>query len=166
MKYLGLIFVFASCSGVGIVKSLEYTRSRDELYAFILFVQFIKREVSFFLTRQKDIFMRFENKTLEKLGFLESLRSRDIDDEKSPLYYVLHDFENRLSICDEAKNILFEFADGFGRISTDEQSEKCTAVITALDEIYKKTKEEASSGVKLCRTVGCVVGALAVLLLM
>ncbi len=166
MKYFGLILVFISCSGVGIVKSFEYTKARDELYAFILFLRFIKREVSFFLTRQRDIFVRFENKTLEKLGFLKALRERDIDDEKSPFYHVLCDFEGRLSIGDEAKTLLFEFAEGFGRISPDEQSEKCTAVINALEEIYKKAKEETASGIKLCRTVGCVVGALAVLLLM
>lgn len=165
MKTLGLLFVFLACSGVGLTKSFEYTASQNELYAFILFIKFIKREVGLFLTRQKDIFLRFENKTLEANGFLDSLRSRDISDEKSPLYHELCEWEKKLLIPNESKKILLEFAESFGQTPPSEQEEKCDFTIRALEEIYKKSKEENATRVKLCRSTGCLVGAVAVLLL-
>ena len=165
MKYFGLILIFVSCSGAGIIKSFEYTKSQNEIYAFILMLRFIKREVSFFLTRQKDIFLRFENKTLEKTGILKDLREKEIEDEKSPLYHVLRAYENKLSINEDAKDILFEFSESFGRMSVSEQLEKCSHTISELEEIYKKGKEQSAEAIKTCRMLGCIVGVAVVLLL-
>lgn len=165
MKLFGLLIVFCSCSAAGIIKSFEYAEAQNELHAFILFLKFIKREVEVYQTRQKDIFERFENKILENNGFLPSLRKREISDDKSPLYHVLCEWDKKLRIPDEAKNLLLEFAESFGQTSPSEQSLRCDTVIGALDEIYKKCKEENASRIKLCRSAGCIVGAFAVLLL-
>lgn len=165
MKLLGLALVFCTCSVAGIIKSFEYTETQNELYAFILFLKFIKREVEVYLTRQMDIFNRFENKTLESSGFLPHLRGREITDDKSPLYHVLGEWDKRLRIPDEAKDLLLEFSQSFGQMSPTEQSERCDAVIRELEEIYKKCKEENASRIRLCRSTGCIVGAFAVLLL-
>ncbi len=165
LKTFGLLIVFCTCSAAGVLKSFEYTEAQKELYAFILFLKFIKREVEVYLTRQKDIFERFENKLLENSGFLPTLRSREISDDKSPLYHVLREWDKRLRIPDEAKNLLVEFSESFGQTSPSEQSAKCDITLAALEEIYKKCKEENSSRIRLCRSAGCIVGAFAVLLL-
>lgn len=165
MKIFGLLIVFCTCCAAGVVKSFEYAETQNELHAFILFLKFIKREVEVYLTRQRDIFGSFENKILENNGFLPSLRAREISDDKSPLYHVLQEWDKRLHIPDEAKTLLFEFSESFGQTSFSEQSERCDTTICALEEIYKKCKEENASRIKLCRSAGCIVGAFAVLLL-
>ena len=117
-----------------------------------------------YLTRQHDIFESFENSFLEKNGFLKALREREIVDEKSPFYYVFCEFEKGLSINGEARGIIREFAENFGRLSSKEQSERCNMAIAGLEEIYKKEKEDNRVRAKLCRSVGCMVGVALVLL--
>ena len=164
MKAIGMVFIFLTCTGAGIIKSFEYSNAENELYAFISFIRYIKREVTIYLTRQQEIFDRFENELLEKNGFLPLLRSKEITDEKSSLYHALKEFENRLCINKESQRVIFEFSESFGRMSGKEQEEKCNVTINYLEEIYRKEKENNASRVKLCRYVGCMVGVGAVLL--
>jgi stage III sporulation protein AB len=165
MKLVGILLVFIASCGVGIVKSFEYTKAQNELHSLILLMKFIKREVSLYLTKQKEIFMRFENKTLENIGFLNALRSREFDDEKSPLYHVLKEYDGSLLIDAEAMEILLDFAKDFGQMGINELCEKSEITISALEEIYNNGKEEVSSRVKLCRSSGCIAGAIIALLL-
>lgn len=164
MRVIGLIMVFAGCSAAGFVKSYEFINSQNELYAFIQLIRFIKREVALFLTRQQEIFERFENVILEKNGFLKTLREQDINDEKSPLYHTLILYEGKLKFNREAIETIMEFSESFGRLSREEQEEKCSLTLEILEEIYNKEKENNTSRIKLCRSVGSIIGAAMVLL--
>ena len=165
MKILGLIIIFFSCSAMGFIKSFEYTKALGELYAFILLIRFIKREIGMYLTKQKDIFYRFENPILEETGFLKTLRETELTDEKSVLFHALQIYNEKLRINEYAKSVLCEFAEDFGRMSPEEQTERCNSTLSCLEEIYKKEKEESTSRIKSCRSLWCMAGASAVLLL-
>jgi len=156
--------VFISCTVSGFIKSYEYSNGEKELYSFISFIRYIKREVTLYLTRQQDIFAGFEDDFLEKTGFLPRLRNSCITDEKSPLYHVFCEFEEKFHIKSDGKRAIKEFAETFGRVSVKEQEEKCNLTVALLEEIYRREKEENSSRIKLCRYVGGMVGAGLVLL--
>ncbi len=166
MKIAGLFIIFISCSCAGIVKSFEYAKSCDELYSFLLLLKHIKREITLYLTLQSEIFNSFENKTLEKKGLLKELRLQKITDDKSVLFHALKSEEKNLTISKEAKRVLFEFSEDFGQNSSKEQIEKCNIAIGALEELYKKEKEDADARVKISRSLGVMTGIAAVLLLM
>ncbi len=165
MKTLGLILVFIFFSTAGIVKSVDFTKSKEELYAFIQFFKFVRREIVLHRTRQLDIYKKFGNKVLEKNGFLNSLRQGYITDSRSVLYHTFSDYEKKLSISTECKNLILEFAESFGQISVSEQSQKCDTLIFELEDIYKKEKEEAVLRAKASRYLGVMAGIGAVLLL-
>ncbi len=166
MKIIGIIIVFLSCCTAGYIRSVECVKTRDEIYAFIKLVEHIKHEVSFYLTRQEDIFKKFESTVLEKIGFIQILKEEKIKDEKSLLFHALEKGENKLSLNSETKKTLFEFAKTLGHLPPKEQCINCDKTLLHLEEIYKKEKEEAHSRVKLNRCIGCLGGAFAVLILL
>ena len=166
MKIAGIIIVFFSCCTAGYLRSLECVKTRDQIYAFIKLIEHIKHEIAYYLTRQEDIFLKFENKYLEKIGFLKILREEKIKDEKSLLYHALQKSEKYLSLSLEGKKILYEFAKTLGHLSPSEQCTNCDKAILQLEELYKKEKEEACARVKLNRCIGCLGGAFAVLILL
>ena len=165
MNSLGLIIIFVSVSSIGFLKAVQYTKAYKELYAFILFLKFIKTEICVYYTRQRDIFERFENKILEQNGFLTSLRQEEIVDEKSPIYHILKKYDKKLLICDEAKNHLLEFSSNFGQMSAEEQRVRLDTTISFLEEIYIKEKEEGTKLKKSYSSLGIVLAVAIVLIL-
>ena len=166
MKVVGIIIIFLSCCTAGYLRSVECVKTRDEIYAFMKLIEHIKHEVMFYLTRQGEIFEKFENHVLEKNGFIQVLKSEKIEDEKSLLYHALEKCDGKLSLDSESKKILIEFSKTLGQLSPGDQCESCKKTYAYLEEIYKKEKEEALARVKLNRCIGCLAGAFVVLILL
>ena len=95
MKIIGLIVVFFSCSAIGFIKSKEYKERDAELHEFINLLYFIKREISSYLTPQKEIFEKLNSSYFEKNGFLALVRECSFIDNEAPFYKALclYDFQ-------------------------------------------------------------------------
>lgn len=162
MKVLGLIILFAVPSAFGFFKSQGYLNARDILHGFIGLINFIKREISSYLTPQQEIYNKFYDKTLDKIGFLSTLRETTGD---TPLAQALMCTKDKLLLKDETFELLLEFALTFGTLCEKEEVSKCEKLIQDLEEIYKEQKEETREKTRLCRTAWCMIGLALVLLM-
>ena len=166
MKIIGFFIIFFSCSAYGFLKSLNYIKMLEETRAFELFLKHIRDEISLHQTRQSEIFAKFENKSLEKNGFMSVLRSEKICNDKSLFYNALLKHQKSLKVNRDVMNILFDFSSDFGRLPLKEQCEKCALAISALEDAYKTQKADTDAKVKISRYVGVMCGLAIILLLM
>ncbi len=162
MKAVGLFLTFLIPLLTGFLKSQEYAEKRNILHGFILLLYFIKHEVTFYLTPQNEIYRKFYDKTLSKIGFLDILENSQ---STTPLKEALTLSKEKLLLEKDAYDLLYEFSSDFGTLSQKEENKRCERVISELEEIYKSQKEEINEKIRLCRTVGCMAGIGLVLLM-
>ena len=162
MKTVGLILVFFIPSAVGFLKAEEYQEKRNILHGIISLIRIMKHEVSFYLTPQNEIYRKFYDKALMKIGFIDALQNSLTS---TPLYDALTLTKDKLLFEKEYYDLLCEFALNFGTLGQKEESKRCERLISELEEIYKKQKEETNEKIRLCRTVGCMTGIGLVLLM-
>ncbi len=162
MKTIGLMILFFVPTATGFIKSQSYIESRNILRGFISLVNFIKREITSYLTPQQEIYKKFYDKSLEKSTFLSALRKSDGD---NPFALALGESKNKLLLSEDTFELLYEFGISFGTLSEKEEVTRCEKLILELEEIYKAQKEETIEKTRLCRTVGCMTGIALVLLM-
>ena len=164
MKIIGLIVIFFSCTAIGFIKSKEYKERDIELHEFINLLYFIKREISSYLTPQKEIFEKIHSPYFEKNGLLERIRESSSADNEAPFYKALcvYDFQTPDK---EAQEILKVFARELGRLPAAEECEHCDRAIRELEKLYEKKKEETSQKIRLCQSIGSMIGIVVALLL-
>lgn len=129
----------------------------------ISLVEYVKYEISCRMSAQEDIFARFENAALEKCGFLPLLRSCRVEDEKSALFSALEKHGNLTSFS-EILRVISDFAETLGTLPRAAQEESCDVCARRLGELYAAEKQKAVGQIKLCRSMGVLVGFTAVLL--
>lgn len=162
MKTVGLVLLFLVPLSIGFLKAEEYVEKRNVLHGFITLVYFIKHEVTFYLTPQNEIYRKFYDKALFKVGFLDILQNSD---STTPLHDALTHTKEKLLLEKETYDLLYDFSLNFGTLSQKEESKRCDRLINELEEIYKNQKEETNEKIRLCRTVGCMTGIGLVLLM-
>lgn len=155
MKIAGLIFILLAPSLIGFMKAEDYIEENNILRSFITLISFIKREISSYLTPQREIYTKFYDKHLYKCGFLDELKNSTSD---TPLLSALSLTKERLNLRAEPYELIYEFASLFGTLSEKEEMDRCDKLVSELEEIYKKNKEENREKIRLCRTVGCMTG--------
>ncbi len=155
MKTAGLILVFFAPTLIGFMKAESYVEENNTLRSFISLISFIKREISSYLTPQREIYRKFYDKHLEKSGFLDEIKNSLSD---TPLLSALLLTKSRLNLRDESYELIYEFATLFGTLSEREEMDRCDKLMSELEEIYKRSKEENREKIRLCRTVGCMTG--------
>lgn len=163
MKEMGLLLVFISSTALGYVRAYLYKDKERELSAFLEFICFIRAEVSSYLTPQNKIYEKFNNATLEKNGFLSSLRH--FLEQGSPCALSDALKYSELKIDGETRELLLSFANDFGTRSSEEECQRCDRTIKLLEEKHTKIKEETAEKTRLYRSMGSMVGIGLVLLL-
>ncbi|MEI3152604.1 MAG: hypothetical protein V8S82_02985 [Eubacteriales bacterium] len=80
MRLIGAALVFFAAFSCGLFAGKCEQKRIDEAEAFLSLFEYIKNQVSYFLTPTKLIYRGFENKVLSDIGFLEKLRSHENDE--------------------------------------------------------------------------------------
>lgn len=163
MKLLGLIIILISSGACGMIKACEIKEREKQFLGFVELLNFIEREVSHYLTPQREIYDKFTNTALEKIGFIERLRSNE--HRENIIWSAICDCIDKITIPDEALDLLKNFSEGFGKLPSDEEVKNIKRILEGLDEIYKKYKYDLEQKAVLYKTIGFVVGIGLVLLL-
>ncbi len=163
MKLLGLIIIFISSGACGMIKACEIKEREKQFSGFVELLCFIEREVSLYLTPQREIYDKFTNPALEKIGFIEHLQSGLYSE--NIIWSAICDCKDKITLPEEALEALKTFSEGFGKLSAAEETKNVKRILEALDEIYKKYKNDLEQKAVLYKTIGFVVGIGLVLLL-
>ena len=138
----------------------------NRLEGIIRLLEHIKYEIGELMTPQNEIFIRFGNEALEKCGFLEILKKCRADGEGSLLEKALDVYGKPFLDDQRCDMMLRDFASSLGKLSREAQVERCTAYITRFGEIYAAKNGKTAGDVKLCRSMGILIGAASVIILL
>ena len=158
MKIFGLCFVFAACALTGYLVSRSGLRSIEYLHSLISFVSFVRHRIEYFRSELPVIFSEYEDRYLEKIGFLKVLRESGL---AAALEYCGRD----IVLGQSEYRILTGFANSLGKSDAESQIRSCRSVIEALEEKLRKMNEEYPKQKKISQTLGILSGALLVILL-
>lgn len=147
----------------GFVLAEEEKRRVRDLFGILELLSHVRYEISAFLTRRSDLFVRFECRALEKSGFLPALKAAADLGCDNPLYSTLTEQEQLLVLSREDRRLLTDYALHLGEFDAAEEVARAERCAHFLQESFEKQKEEQTKRVRLYRTFGVVL-SLAILL--
>ncbi len=146
-------------------KSEEIKEKRKMREGILQFLEEFYFQIKHFNRDQREILSSFENKALEKSGFLENLW-REL--EKDPLYAIKRGFEKNLplfSFSKKSEDALETFSSNFGIQSKNRQLLELEQTIEILSETLKTEKTETENKIKMIQATGISAG-LSILILL
>ena len=165
-RFLGYAIIFMCPAAAGIIMGRRTEETVKRLESIILLIEHIKYEIGERMTPQNELFARFENKTLEKCGFLEVLKKCRADGERSVLETALDMYGELFPGNDRCNMLLRDFSASLGKIPHTLQTERCTNYSERFGAIYTEISKKAVSEAKLYRSMGILCGVAAVLVLL
>ena|GEM_PF-2725134 len=162
LKIIGLIFVSSAVSFGGILMSESIREGTRQRSALLNLLYFIKSNIALGSLPLHEIYCRFEDKTLEEIGFIREMRKHTPDS----LYRA---FENTkgIKLTEKEKADYFSFASQIGRTGSVENEETlCLRYIEILGKVAESENSKDENRAKLFRRLGPVLGLfLAVILI-
>ena len=158
MKNIGLLLLALVPTVFGFFKGEELGRTARIKKALIAFFQTAQTQIKLYRREQKSLFLNYEDKLLEKIGFLPLLRE---EVEKNPclaLNRALDASCNRLSLSAAESNALTEFSNNFGMQSQASQLADFDKLLSVLNEENEKFRKDLQGRIKLNRTIGITAG--------
>lgn len=138
---------------LGFSFSADYRKRTEQLEAFRDFIGFISSHIEGYLTPVHRIFSLYENKTLEKIGFLDEIR-------KSGWNGALERCRGRLLLNEKEISDLGAFFSSLGGFDSASAVKHCAYFEKILGERSRAAREELPSRTKLCRSLGFVIGVM------
>ncbi|MBR4287915.1 MAG: hypothetical protein IKT50_00595 [Clostridia bacterium] len=158
MKSIGLIFLSLVPMAIGFFKGEELGRAGKIKKALIDFFQTARTQVALYRREQKDIFFDYEDKNLEKAGFLPLLREEIQKDPCLALKRAMDSSLNTLNLSAIESKALTEFSENFGMQSHASQLTDFDKVLSVLNEEYERFEKDLQGKIKLNRTIGITAG--------
>ncbi len=158
MKTLGLLFLSAVPVLFSFFLGEEMRQKQNMRKSFALFIQHILFEIENFNRDQREIFQSFENKALEKSGFLISLRE---EVERSPCGALFRAVEQHLpsfGFSLPMEEVIKSCAEHFGTQGKESQIRELFDLSEALGKDFEKEKTETENKIRITRMVGLTVG--------
>lgn len=158
MKTVGLIFL----SAVPILFSFflgEEMRQKENLRKNLpIFFRHIIFEIENFNRDQKEIFQSFENRALEKCGFLPELCKEVEESPCGALYRSMEKHLPSFGFSVQIYDLILGVSERFGTQGKESQVKELSALAETLEKNYEKEKTETENKIRITRMVGLTVG--------
>ena len=166
MRLIGAALVFFAAFSCGLFAGKCEQKRIDEAEAFLSLFEYIKNQVSYFLTPTKQMYKGFANDVLENIGFLEKLRSHENDE----IYFdawgeAFRACEGSLHLSAEEEKIILGFGECIGKSDGNMQIKSFDYYIGLLSSELEKARTLVAKNKKVYRTIGFAIGAMAAILL-
>lgn len=166
MRYIGASLIFLSAFFCGILAGKRERRRVLECEAFLSLFEYVKNQVGYFLMPTKQIYRGFENAVLSETGFLGELCSHEEDD----VYYgaweaALLKCGDKLSLSQEEKKLVLEFGACIGKSDEHMQIKSFDYYIKQMSAEIERARMEAEKNIRVYRTIGFTIGAMAAILI-
>lgn len=138
--------------------AIEKKRLR-QIEGFLLFIRYIREQISCFRRPLPDIYGGFQNGALADAGFLTALADGDFS-------VALSSAREGLLLEEEELKLLDAFAAGVGRSFEEEQKTLCAYTERELEKALVRQREETPKRIRVLRTLCAVFGGMVVILLL
>lgn len=165
MRITGAALLFLFFSLLGIYAGEREKKRLAEYEAFLELFEYIKNQVSFFLTPTKVMYRNFSNPILEKCGFLPALRSHENDEVYHGIWRAsLESCKKDLLVRGRCMELILDFGECIGKSHGQIQTNSFDYYISEMKNIIEKEKTESEKNIRLYRTLGITAGACAAIL--
>ncbi len=124
----------------------------------VLFFQHILFQIENFNRDQKEIFFSFDNKVLEKAGFLPSLREEVESAPCGALGRIIKKHLPSFGFSPQMADLVQSTGDHFGTQGKESQINELYHTIDQLKKENEKEKTETENKIRISRMVGITVG--------
>lgn len=155
-KLIGLAVLFITSICIGQTMIFTYKTSVKQIESFIQFIKYIKSQVEYYNMPYPDIFDKYSNPTLEKCGFINTLRTSGwkIAIDNSIFYFNSN-----------IKELLSNFGNELGKSMKQDQIINCTYTIEQLEIQYQNAKSELPKRTKLYNSLSLMAGISIIIIL-
>ena len=158
MKMIGVALLSLVPILFGFFRANEIEQNQKRKTAFLKFLEEIHFQIKNFSKNQILLYENFENKVLEKDGFLEDLR---LETKKAPwgaFERAVLEYLSILSCSNRARETLSDFAKRFGMQSKEAQLKDLEKMILIWEEEEKNEKMRVEGRAKVSRMTGLTAG--------
>lgn len=147
LRLLGALALLLTGGAVSAILTKEKAREREELREWIRFFERLYEEIGCRLSPPEELFCTLRLPRLEEAGFLPALREGRFFSE------AYGACEGRLAAGERTKEILSDFASGFGGGFREEELARAKQVVAALTAIYEGERVAFSREIRLRRVL-------------
>lgn len=158
MRVIGLIFLCMIPVFLGAAKREKILENGKIQSSFLRFFEHIQFQIQSFSRPQDEIFCKFEDKTLEKIGFLPKLRCEVAAEPCLALHRTLQSYFDQLGFSTEKMQFIENFSSNFGMQSKSAQLKDCEKLLLALHNQEAKEKEKRKNDATIAWTFGLCLG--------
>ena len=158
IKTVGVSVILAASFSAAVYNSFAYKKKVSFVEGILDLISFIRSRILYFRDPLDHIYSDFENKALDRSGFLDELRRSGLSEAlKIPAVSGL--FEKRIYAQ------LKSFAAGLGKTSADEQINSCNMCIDMMKTDVEKLRREMPEKTHMYSSLCIIAGLGAALLL-
>ncbi len=158
MRVFGLILICLIPILIGAARRERLLQIERVQSSFLRFFEHVQFQIQSFSRPQDEIFCQFEDKTLEKIGFLPSLREQVRSDPCLALHRTVQRHYEQIGFSAEKAQFVEEFSANFGMQSKDAQLKDCEKLLLALHDLENKEREERRNEATVAWTFGLCIG--------
>ncbi len=165
MKLLGAVVCFMVSFAWGISAGRTERARTAECMAFLELFTYIQNQIGYFFAPTKLIYKNIENEVLSRVGFLQALMAHENDEVYFDVWAsALDACKEKLHLTEAQFDIVQGFGSCIGKSNEDLQLKSMEYYTKAMTAETEKQKTEMKKNIKVYRTLGFAVGAVAVIL--
>ena len=153
MKLFLIGILFFSCLIGGFSVSAVYRKRTEQIEGFRDLIGFTGGQIEGYLTPTHEIFAMFRNKALEKSGFLDALRRYGWSGARDK-------YRGKLFLSEKELDALDVFFLQLGKCDTDSAVKHCIYYGKMFDDLAAEARADLPAKLKLCRSLGLVIGVM------
>ena len=158
MKFCGLVFLALIPTLYGFWKGEELRRELNLSKALLIFIEHILFQIENFSRDQMEIYNLFENRFLEKSGFLPHLRNETKSAPLLALNRTIDEHINDFYLTPKARECLLSFTAHFGTQSKEKQLGEGEKTVKILEKEFSTSEKTVLDKIKLGRVTGAAAG--------
>ena len=158
MRIFGAVLILASCAVSGAAVSGFFTRRAVTLEAFLGLITHVKNQINGFLYPLDSIFENYSEPTLERIGFLASLR-------KNGGEAAFGEYRGRLCLAENEERELEGFFRELGSHTAQDEARHCAYFEARIGELAKNARDELAKKKRMSLSLGALLGILIAVIL-
>ena len=167
VKYIGLLLIFISTSGIGVLISKKYSSRVKELTELKNSLNIFKTKIKFTYEPIPDIFSQISGMTNENISKIFIEANEKMKDKTAGQAWIeaIDDIKSKLNLNEEDINVIKGLSKLLGKTDIDGQISEIELTSSFIDVQIEKAERDRIRNEKLYKTLGMITGLTIVIIL-
>lgn len=167
VKYIGLLLIFISASGIGVLISKKYSSRVKELTELKNSLNIFKTKIKFTYEPIPDIFSQISGMTNENISEIFIEANEKMKDKTAGQAWIeaIDDIKSKLNLNEEDINVIKGLSKLLGKTDIEGQVSEIELTSSFIDVQIEKAERDKIRNEKLYKTLGMITGLTIVIIL-